>query len=184
MFNSDGFSLLDLADGEERYSHAWETMYDVNIATPVLVGTNRVFISSGLNRGCALLELGGESAKVVWESKKMRTKLSGCVLWKDHLYGFDEAALKCLALDGEEQWSERGLRDGALMIADGKLILVSSKGELAVAEATPAGYEELSRAKVLDGGVYWTSPVLVDGMIYVRNSLGELVCRDHRGGER
>ncbi len=184
VFNSNGFSVVDLADGEQRYFHEWKTQYDVNIATPVVVGGNRVFISSGLNRGCAMLEVGGESAEVVWESKKMRTKLTGCVLFEDHLYGFDESAFKCLGLDGEVKWSQRGLGDGAFVLADGKLILVSSKGELAVAKATPAGYEELSRTKVLDGGVYWTSPVLADGMIYVRNSLGDLVCRDHRAGER
>ena len=49
-------------------------------------------------------------------------------------------------------------------------------------EATPAEYRELSREKVVDGGVYWTMPVLVDGRIYARSSSGHLVCRDHSGG--
>ena len=35
-------------------------------------------------------------------------------------------------------------------------------------------------AKILDEGVYWTKPVLVDGIIYCRSNEGGLVARDHR----
>ena len=34
--------------------------------------------------------------------------------------------------------------------------------------------------KILDGGLYHTTPVLLDGLIYCRNSNGDLVCLDHR----
>jgi len=44
------------------------------------------------------------------------------VLLDDHLYGFDEGVLKCLALAGKVVWNNRGLGKGALMAADGKLI--------------------------------------------------------------
>jgi hypothetical protein len=33
---------------------------------------------------------------------------------------------------------------------------------------------------VVQGGVFWTAPVLVDGRIYFRGSQGDLVCLDHR----
>ena len=49
-----------------------------------------------------------------------------------------------------------------------------------VAEAASAGFKELSRRKVLDGGICWTVPVLSDGVIYARNHAGELVALDHR----
>ena len=110
----------------------------------------------------------------------MRNKMSGCVLIDRNIYGFDEDTLKCIGVDGEEKWKVRDVENGSLMAADGKLIVVSAAGELIVAEATPEEFRELSREEVLEGGVFWTPPVLVDGRIYVRNSLGELVCRDHR----
>ena len=102
------------------------------------------------------------------------------MLYDGHLYGFDEAMLKCIDLDGEEQWRVRGLGKGSVAVAGGRLIVLSSKGELIIAEADPEEFRELSRKKVLDGGEYWTTPVLLDGLIYCRNSEGDLVCLDHR----
>jgi hypothetical protein len=67
-----------------------------------------------------------------------------------------------------------------MMIADGKILALSDEGELVFVEATPEEYRELHRKKVLDGGEYWTTPVLLDGLIYCRNSDGDLVCLDHR----
>jgi outer membrane protein assembly factor BamB len=179
VFNAQGLAVLDRKTGKHLAFHPWKTQYEINAATPVVRGET-VFISSGLNRGCALLKLGQGDPEVLWESKKMRNKMTGCVLWQDHLYGFDESIFKCLDLEGNVAWSQRGLGNGAFMVADGKLILMSSKGELIIAKASPDGFEELSRTKVLDGGVYWTSPVIANGRIYCRNSTGELVCRDHR----
>ena len=66
------------------------------------------------------------------------------------------------------------------MAAEGKLIFMTAKGELVIAEAKADAYRELSRTKCLSGGVYWTMPILVDGRIYCRNSQGSIVCRDHR----
>jgi outer membrane protein assembly factor BamB len=180
VFNGDGLVVLDLKDGKQLAFHPWKTKYDVNAATPVVVG-DKVLLSSGYDRGATLVQLGADgTGKALWENKNMRNHMSGCVAIGEHFYGFDEAMLKCIGMDGEEKWRERGMGKGALVAAGDRLIVMSGKGELVVAEAKPDAYAELSRAKVLDGGVYWTTPVLVDGRIYCRNSLGDLVCRDHR----
>jgi hypothetical protein len=52
-------------------------------------------------------------------------------------------------------------------------------GELLVAEASPKGFKELARAKVLDGKC-WTMPVVANGRAYCRSQAGELVCVDLR----
>jgi outer membrane protein assembly factor BamB len=52
-------------------------------------------------------------------------------------------------------------------------------GTLLVAEASPKAFQELARAKVLDGQC-WTMPVVANGRIYCRNHDGELVCLDLR----
>lgn len=180
VFAGEGLAVLDLKSGKELYFYEWKTKYDVNAASPIVIG-DRVFISSGYDHGSAMLELGKKDVKVLWESRVMRNKMSGCVLWEDHLYGFDESILKCVDLEGNEKWRKRGIGKGAHLIVDGKLVIIGAKGELVFAEATPEEYRELARTKVLDGGVFWTTPVLVDGLIYCRSSRGELVCLDHRG---
>ena len=182
VFNQTGLVVLDQSTGKEIASQEWRNRPNVNAASPIVVGNDQVFISSGYNRGCAMIEVSPEGeSNILWENKDMRNKMSGCVLINDHLFGFDESMLKCLDLDGNEMWRQRGLGMGTIMASeDGRLIINSSKGELIVAKATPDGYEELSRMKVLDGGEYWTTPVLANSIIYTRNSTGDLVATDHR----
>jgi hypothetical protein len=55
------------------------------------------------------------------------------------------------------------------MIADGKLLILTIKGELIVAEASTEKWNPISRAKVVDGWCY-SPPVLANGRIYCRNS--------------
>ncbi|MCP3915210.1 MAG: PQQ-binding-like beta-propeller repeat protein [bacterium] len=180
VFNSNGLAVIEREGGRELFFHEWRTRYDINAATPI-VTERGVFISSGLGRGAALLAFGEEGFDVAWENKAMRNKMSGCVLIDGHLYGFDESVLKCIDLDGNVKWSERGLGNGAVTGAPGKLLVMSGKGELIVAKASPEKYDELSKSRVIDAeGVFWTMPVLAGGLIYCRGSQGELVCRDHR----
>ena len=69
---------------------------------------------------------------------------------------------------------------GSQIAAGGKLILFTHKGDLLVADASPAGFKQRAKAKVL-GGLCWTAPALANGRIYVRNTAGELVCLDVKG---
>ena len=88
--------------------------------------------------------------------------------------------MKCLDFKtGELKWAEKtGV--GGLMLADRKLIALNEKGQLIVAEATPAAFKPLARAQVL-GGKCWTMPVLANGKIYCRNAAGSVVCVDVSG---
>ena len=61
------------------------------------------------------------------------------------------------------------------MIADGKLIILSERGKLVIAEASPERFEELTSSQLLKGKC-WTVPVLANGRIYARNADGQLVC--------
>lgn len=178
-------AAVRLQDGKELWRHPWKTDWDVNAADPIISG-GKIFISSGYNHGGALLDMGGGQPKSVWENKAMRNHFNGCVLLGGYLYGFDgdagrkDTGLKCLELaTGTVKWSERtGI--GGVMAADNKLIVLTEKGELIVADATPDGFEPISRAQVLSSKC-WTTPVLANGQIYCRNAKGDLVCLDASG---
>ena len=83
------------------------------------------------------------------------------VLRKGYLYGFSEKTLECINLaDGTEQWKDKSMGKGSLMMStDGRLILMSDDGELAVAQADPAAFKVLARSQVLPKGRCLTSPV-------------------------
>jgi len=66
---------------------------------------------------------------------------------------------------------------GSLTAADGKLIVLSNDGRIVIAEASPKGYKELNSGRALrKSSNCWTPPVLCGGLIYARNSKGELAC--------
>jgi outer membrane protein assembly factor BamB len=169
--------------GQVLWKHPWKTLHDENIPDPIMMG-NRVFISTGLGTGAALLEMDGDKLRELWSHKELQTWMSSSVLWHDHVYGVDmkDGALKCLDVQtGTVKWTCGGLGVGSVMLAGDRLIALSDKGRLIIAEAAPARYNELASAQILDGKC-WTTPVLADGRIYARNAAGDMVCIDVSGG--
>jgi outer membrane protein assembly factor BamB len=176
-FSAAGIVGRSTKDGKELWRHPWKTDYNVNAATPIVDG-DKVFISSGYNTGCALIQFSETPAKVLWQNKNLRNHVNSCVLWQGHLYGFDEKELRCVDFKtGDVKWSDKSFGKGSLMLADGKLILFSDNGRLATAEPSPAAYKEISSFQALGGKNTWTVPVLANGKIYCR-SWENLVCLD------
>jgi outer membrane protein assembly factor BamB len=210
-FTRPGLYVLALADGAVRHHFPFKKgETSVSASTPVLVKDSvevkdpalakdpaltkgsahaddtALFISAGYGHGAALVDFASGKPVARWETKAMRTQMSGCVLVGEGFYGFDETVLKCLDRTGKERWRTRGLGMGALTAAGGRLIVLSGNGELVIVEATSEEYRELARRRVLIGSSFWTPPVLCGGLIYARSGEGELVCLDHRApaGER
>lgn len=169
-------------DGKQLWQYPWKTDNQVNAADPIILG-KQVFLTSGYKRGCGLIEVNGADVKKLWENKVMSMQINSPVVREGFAYGFDENVFKCLKLqDGSEQWKDGGLGKGSLMMsADGRLIMMSEKGELVIAQANPQKFEVLARAQILPKTKCWTSPVLANGRIYARNTAGKLVCVDVGG---
>src|SRR5262249_45752336 len=100
--------------------HPWTTHRDCNIATPIVIGS-RVFVSSGYQKGCALLDIsrdesGTFAARRVYEHNRMRNHFSTCVLQGEYLFGFDDALLVCMEWrTGKIRWKQRGFDKGSLL---------------------------------------------------------------------
>ncbi|MCS6777121.1 MAG: PQQ-binding-like beta-propeller repeat protein [Chloroherpetonaceae bacterium] len=179
IFAGPGLIGVDPATGRKLWEFPWQTSYDVNAADPVIAG-DTVFISSNYGKGGALLRLQGNRPSVVWQTRYMRNHFNASVLVNGFLYGNDENTLKCMdARNGNVRWQMRGMGKGGLIAADGKLLVMTERGELLVIAADPARFTEISRARVLNG-TCWTHPVLANGRIYCRNAEGTLVCLDVR----
>jgi outer membrane protein assembly factor BamB len=171
--------------GKVMWKFPWKTSYAIN-SSDVIVSNDTVFISSGYNKGCALMKISGGDVTKIWQNRNMRNHINCSVLWEGNIYGFDGQVggggkLTCIDLaTGEKKWAQGGMGTGSLMIADGKLIILGEKGKLVIAEASPEGYKELASAEILKGKC-WTVPVLSNGKIYARNAAGHLVCVDVGG---
>ena len=186
IFSSGALVGVTAKTGKEHWRYAWVERWRINAADPILSG-NRVFLST-FGKGCALLEMrGGSTPSMVWENENMGNHFNGCVLVNGHIYGVNgntdkaEKDFRCLSLsDGSVKWSYSGLGLGSVTVADNKLLILSDRGELVLAEVSPKAFKPIARAQVI-GGKCWTVPVLANGRIYCRNAQGTLVCLDVRG---
>lgn len=174
VFNADGVEFMDTKNGSSLWRYPWKTNYDVNAAIPIVEG-DKVFISSGYGTGGAMLQSTAQDP-LLWKTRDMKNHFNASVLLNGALFGFDESELACLdARTGRKLWSQGRLGKGSLIAADNKLIILSERGELVIAEANPQGFKELSRTQIL-GGKCWSAPALANGRIYARNATGDLVC--------
>lgn len=164
-------------DGAKVWEHPWKTSYDVNAGDPIPIDDGKkVFISSGYNKGCALLDVSGAAPREVWGNKNLRNHRSCSILYKGAIYGFDESALTCLDVaTGERKWTQNGLGKGSLILADGKLIILAEDGRIVIAGASPEGFKELVHGQVVRGKC-WAAPALANGRLYARSKLGDLAC--------
>jgi outer membrane protein assembly factor BamB len=182
VMNAFGLVGLDPANGRQLLRLAWDTSFDVNATTPLfLADMDHFFVMSGYRTGGGLVKLNGDtSSTLLYNTKEMKLKFQNAIRLGNRVYGvIDE--LKCLDLyTGKEVWDFRLSGDeGNVIAADGKLIILSEKGELVVGNPLDDGFAETGIIQVL-GGRCWTLPVLANGTIYCRNTRGDLAAIDVR----
>ena len=164
-----------------------------NVPSPVVVGEDRIFLSGGYEAGCAMIRLTGEGDRVQAEELwRLDHTVYGSdqqtpILFRDHIYaGIPGGQLACLDLKGNRVWAsgvtnEFGL--GPFLLADGLLFVLNDQaGTLHLVAASPGGYNELARAKVLDGHDAWAPMTIVAGRLILRD-LTEMVCLELPRGQ-
>lgn len=184
-FLGNSVIIVEAASGKQVWSTAWKTDWDVNAATPIF-HDGLLFLSSGYKTGSGLFRLSkaGETLKAepLWAEQPDQVilgKFQSPVLHDGHLYVSDQRELKCVELlTGKEKWTERGIKDGTVLLADGHLLVLTEKGELQIAPVSPEKYAPLTKVEVLDKRC-WTVPTLHNGRLYVRN-LERAVCYELR----
>ena len=184
VLKTDGLVILNARNGQTLAFEKWETSYQTNASTPIIRG-DKIFISTGYRRGCALFQWNGKSLNKIYENKNLSTHMNHAILVDDYLYGFDGNVhmagpkdFACIQFStGREQWrvNDRGLQVGSLLIAGDRMLMLGQKGEGVVARVNPKKFEVLNREQII-GGKTWTMPILANGLFYVRNARGDLIC--------
>jgi outer membrane protein assembly factor BamB len=183
IFGMQELFVVDAMTGEKLHAHPWKTQYDVNASDPVAFD-GKLFISSGYGHGAALLDFSGKQVKVVWESKEMRCHFASAIYLDGHLFGIDDQVgsgkLKCLdAKTGTTKWTSKKNGYENLMVASGRILAIEKTGELSVVDAGATAFKEVVKGAILGKGPEnWPAPVLANGLVYCRNSAGDLVCVD------
>ena len=174
--------VLDPATGKVHFSHHWRPAMhaSVNACTPVVSG-NRVFASTSYGKGATMLAVNDGKLETVWANDtSLSCHYSSCVVKDGYLYGFHGrqeagADLRCVEFKtGRVLWSQPGLRSGTVTLAGDDLLVLTERGELVRAEASPKAFRIKQRARVTRGEVR-AFPALANGRFYFRDG-DKLVC--------
>jgi outer membrane protein assembly factor BamB/enterochelin esterase-like enzyme len=147
---------------------------------PVVVDNNKLFLQYKWSES-VLLEVTREdgelTAKEVWKSRNIKGTYNVPIYFDGYLYGYSSRFLTCVdTKTGESVWKSRQPGDGFVILVDDHLVIVTKKGTLHIAQASPDGYNEVANLKLFDN-VAWTPASFANGRIYTRN-LAEIASID------
>jgi hypothetical protein len=133
-----------------------------------------------------MARIGDNSAQPLWANDDtMSSQYTTCVVHKGLLYGIHgrddvgSASLRCIdPRTGRVLWSEDRFGVGTLLLADDKLVIVTTKGELVLVAPSDEGFRGLARARIFQTTTR-PLPALADGHLYVRDT-ATLKCLDLR----
>jgi outer membrane protein assembly factor BamB len=161
-----------------------------NVASPLVVGDGKIFLSGGYNSGAMMIQLIRENDEIIVEEVfRLDAKVFGSeqhtpIFYNDHIYGIrPDKQLVCLDLNGNVVWTSsrtnrfgpRGL--GPYSIADGKIFVLDDEGTLTLAQANTTGYIQLAQAKVLEGPDAWGPMAFAAGRLIIRD-MNRMICLD------
>ena len=193
----DTLDLIDAQGGKLEARTAFRSRQEasVNAASPLIVG-DEIFVSASYGVGARLLRLtsvrtsNGKRAVLklveVWANDdSMSNHYATCVVKDGFLYGFhgrqeDKPELRCVEwATGKVRWSQADVGAGTVTLAGDALLVLTEKGDLVMAAASPDGFKELGRKQVL-GFDTRAHPAVAGGKLYARGT-NRLVCVDLRG---
>jgi outer membrane protein assembly factor BamB len=200
-WTGDSVSGLAAASGKVLWRYPWKPRnMPIGVATPV-VERDRVFFTSFYD-GSLMLRLLSDKPEVekVWQivgldeqnTDALHSIIATPVFASGHIYGTDSyGELRCLdAASGQRLWEDLTAVPKARwstihFVKNGeRYFLFNERGELLIGKLSPRGFEEISRAKLLEptldqlrqrGGVCWSHPAFANKHIFARNDK-ELVC--------
>lgn len=185
-------SSLDPATGKLNWEETFRIQAGLTVPMPRQLG-NRLFVTSFYN-GSRMYEVGddGKSAKIVWKGNSnseiqtdgLHSIMPTPVVTDTHIYGVCSfGQLRCLdtktgkrvwetfAATGNDRWW-----NAFIIPHEGRYFLHNEQGDLIIAKLTPQGYEEISRAKLVEPTrpvrrrmTIWSHPAFAMKSVFARN---------------
>ncbi len=146
-------------------------------ASPVILD-NSVFITGSYRFGAVLARAGRSGALEVWRSDDiLSSQYTTSIVYNKMLFGVhgrqDAAAaeLRCVnPITRQVIWKKSGFGYATMILADDKLLIMKTDGELVLAAADTKQYRELARANLFGNRVTTRAlPSLSNGLFYVRD---------------
>jgi len=200
-WTGDSVAGLDALTGAVYWRHPFPPRKVVLAVASPVVDRDRIFVTAFYD-GSLMLKLDQQTTAVeeLWRRSgrserstvALHSIISTPVLDGDYIYGVDSyGELRCLeARTGDRLWeSDKAVPPDRWstihFVRHGDRIwMFNERGELIISKLSPQGFEEISRAKLIEpttgqlaqrGGVCWSHPAFANRHVFARND-EELVC--------
>lgn len=191
VWHPEAITGLSPRTGEQLWEVPFAIQAGLTIPTPQKVG-ERLFFTSFYN-GSMMLDFAASSQpKIVWKGNSnseiktdgLHSIMSTPLVTDTHIYGVcSYGQLRCLdAKTGKRVWETfdatgNGRWWNAFLIPNGdKVFLHNEQGDLIIAELSPEGYKEISRAKLIEPTrpvqrrmTIWSHPAFAMKSVFARN---------------
>jgi len=201
IWHPESINGLNPETGEVYWTFPWKIQSELSVSTPRVWKKDHLFFTAFYN-GSLMLDLSSGKPVEVWRSRKVSERdtdalhsiISTPAVDDENIYGVcSYGELRCLkAATGERLWETLQATTtnnkptrwaNAFLIRNGdRYFLANEKGDIIIAKLTASGYEEVSRAHILDPinsapgrDVVWSHPAFANHSVYMRNDK-ELVC--------
>jgi outer membrane protein assembly factor BamB len=190
---SKGLVGVDANTGEFLWRYKDVAKGPAQYFTPIARGEYIYTGALGVGGGLVRLKVDGSgvAAEQVYFTRGLPNGIGGAVVIGETIYG-TEAGGSLVAANfttGKLNWQDKSIGWASIAYADGNLYLHGINGEIALAEATTAGYREKGRftppaqPKKKQAGPFpegsFAYPVIANGRLYIRD-LGTLWAYDIR----
>jgi hypothetical protein len=186
FFTRNYLTALEPVTGKTYFEFPWRPQIhaSVSAATPLVIDDS-VFISASYGAGAALLRFRESGPEKIWSGDDILSNhYATSIHHRGYLYGFDGRQeqgcnLRCVELKtGKVKWSKDRFGAGTIMVVRDQLLILTERGELIRALASPAEFNPSGRAQILPFKVR-AYPALADGFFCARSE-DKLVCVDLR----
>jgi outer membrane protein assembly factor BamB len=209
VWHAQALNGLDPATGKLLWSVGLEPSFGMAIMAPRQHG-DRLF-AAGIGGACVVLKLEGETVKTIWQETMVKDKafapkprglypvnmtpfIEGGII-----YGADQPGMfraveletgkklwfsfkPVIGKEAEEDYKNAGSGTAFVVKNGDRFFLFAETGHLVIARLSQKGYEEVSRAKILEPTgaafnrhVLWSHPAFAEKCAFIRNDK-EIVC--------
>jgi hypothetical protein len=190
VWHPSAVSALDPDTGSVLWEFPWSIKAGLCVPMPRQLG-DRLFLTS-FYEGPVMLRVNADSAGLLWrgngqneqQTDKLHSIMPTPVVLPDNIYGIcSYGQLRCLDTDtGERQWESleatgSGRWWNAFLVPQGdRYFIHNEQGDLIIANLSAKGYEELSRAKLVEPTrpvqrrmTIWSHPAFAMKSVFARN---------------
>ena len=199
-WTAENVNGLDARTGKLYWRHPFPSKMAAAIPTPVRY-KDRLFMTAFFD-GSMMLRLRQDEpgVELVWhragaseiKSDALHSTMATPYIHDEHIYGVcSYGELRCLdAANGDRLWESLDAVPKArwanvhFVAQANRVWMFNDRGELIISRLSPEGFEEISRAKLIEpttkqfpgrGGVCWSHPAFANKHVFARNDR-ELVC--------